>query len=197
MNLEHLTYWPAQINNMGHLEFCVFTFVGMWVTTIWGLLTTAANAHYQKISYSYYISLAHETYVKFVLNLYCFIQSVNWEGEEGSLVCFLLLGKTPKPKHPGKERFTPSHKSARNPETGTKNRSWGTLPTGLLASSYLATLWHNSSHLLGMVLPHGVLSPPASIRKKKIPTGIHTVQHTSGGSSAEALFQGVSRWLPK
>lgn len=111
------------------------------------------------------------------------------------LGCFLLLEKTPKPKHLGEERFTPSYKSARNPETGTEEQVLG-------GTSYWLACKLTSSYPLAQFKPspgdgpaHCVLSPPTSINNnnKNASTGIHTGQHASGCSSVEALFQGVSR----
>lgn len=156
LNLERLTYWPAQNSYMGHCRVCVFIFVGVRVTTIWGLLTMAANAQQQKISYSHYISLAHKIYVKFVLSLHCF-HSVNKLGGWGSMPSilgwFLLLEKTKNQSILERKGLLHLTSQPGTQRQELKNRSWGALPTGLLASSHLATLWHNSSHLLGMVLP--------------------------------------------
>lgn len=158
MNLEHLTYWQAQISYMGHCRVLCFHLRGHVGNYNLGLTYNGCQCPTsKKKSYSYYKPLAHEIYVKFVLSLYCF-HSVNKLGgrarKSGILVCFLLLGTTPKPKSPLERKgllCLTSQPGTQRQEL--KNRSWGTLPTGSLASSHPATLWHNSRHLLGMVLP--------------------------------------------
>lgn len=142
----------------------------MWVTTIWGSLTTAANAQHQKKSYSYYKPLAHEIYVKFVLSLYCF-HSVNKLGgrarKSGILVCFLLLQTTPKPKAPWRGKVYSVLQVSQEP----RDRNWRTGPGGHFLLARL------QAHIQ---LPFGTIQgifwgwscpqcadPPTSVSKKK------------------------------
>lgn len=197
MNLEHLTYWQAQISYMGHCRVLCFHLRGHVGNYNLGLTYNGCQCPTsKKKSYSYYKPLAHEIYVKFVLSLYCF-HSVNKLGgrarKSGILVCFLLLGTTPKPKSPWRGKVYSVLQVSQEP----RDRNWRTGPGGHFLLARL------QAHIQ---LPFGTIQsifwgwscpqcadPPTSVSKKKMPTG----QHASGGSSVEALFSGVSRWQPK